>query len=471
MSKETNNIGQRMDRLPMSKWHMSVFWLIGFGVLIDGFDNYSGGVILAQLIKNGWSNNFLNAAFTSSTMVGLFLGSLFAGFSGDHWGRKFAYQVNLLIFGIASLAAAFTTSMTILIVLRGIIGFGLGAELVVGFGTFAEFVPAKIRGRWTATLSLLANCAPPLATLIGLIVMSSLGPNYGWRAMFIIGGIAALVLWYARHDLPESPRWHASRGDFDKANEILTEVEKGIEKEQGIKLPLVKKVKVLDSSQDIKNIPFSSLFKGTLLKRTIIGSSMLIAMNTAVYSITTWIPTIFVKSGITVTKSIFMTTIILFGAPFGIFIASRIIDKFPRKLMGSTLLIIIAILGYIYSLQTSETLILIIGFILISVLYMYVCFACSVYVPELWPTEARLRGLGLCNAVGRAVTIFTPFGVAWIMTQYGSVAVFLTIGAILVIVAVVIATIGIETRQKTVEEIGREAGIIPVFPETRNEEF
>lgn len=452
-----SNIGPRLDRLPTSKWLYKVFWMIGFGILIDGFDNYSGGVVLAQLVKNGWSNNYLNAAFTSTTMIGLFFGSLFAGFSGDHWGRKFAYQVNLLIFGLATLAAAFAPNMTVLIILRGIMGFGLGAELVVGFGTFAEFVPAKTRGKWTATLSLLANTAPPIATLIGLFVMSTLGPNYGWRGMFVIGGVSALVLWYVRHDFPESPRWHASRGDLVKANAILTEVERQIEKEQGIKLASVEEVEESDSSQEVKMIPFSSLFKGALLRRTILGSCILIAMNTAVYSITTWIPTIFVKSGITVTKSVFMTTVILFGAPLGVFIASRIVDKFPRKAMGSTLLITIAILGYIYSLQKSETMIIALGFTLISVLYMYVCFACSVYVPELWPTEARLRGLGLCNAVGRAVTIFTPFGVAFIMTKYGSVAVFLTIGAVLAMVAIVIMIFGIETRQKTVEEIGREA--------------
>jgi MFS transporter, putative metabolite:H+ symporter len=452
-----SNIGPRLDRLPNSKWLNKVFWMIGFGILIDGFDNYSGGVVLAQLVKNGWSNNYLNAAFTSTTMIGLFFGSLFAGFSGDHWGRKFAYQVNLLIFGLATLAAAFAPNMTVLIILRGIMGFGLGAELVVGFGTFAEFVPAKTRGKWASTLSLVANTAPPIATLVGLIVMSSLGPNFGWRGMFVIGGVAALVLWYVRHDFPESPRWHASHGDTAKADAILTEVERQIEKEQGIKLASVEEVEDLDSSQEVIKIPFSSLFKGTLLRRTILGSCILIAMNTAVYSITTWIPTIFVRSGITVTKSVFMTTLILFGAPFGVFIASRIVDRFPRKQMGSTLLFTIAVLGYIYSLQKAETSIIIIGFILISVLYMYVCFACSVYVPELWPTEARLRGLGLCNAVGRAVTIFTPFGIAWIMTKYGSVAVFIAIGVVLGMVAIVIMTLGIETRQKTVEEIGREA--------------
>lgn len=451
-----SNIGPRLDRLPTSKWLYKVFWMIGFGILIDGFDNYSGGVVLAQLVKNGWSNNYLNAAFTSTTMIGLFFGSLFAGFSGDHWGRKFAYQVNLLIFGLATLAAAFAPNMTTLIILRGIMGFGLGAELVVGFGTFAEFVPAKTRGKWASTLSLVANTAPPIATLVGLIVMSSLGPNFGWRGMFVIGGIAALVLWYVRHDFPESPRWHASHGDAAKADEILTEVENQIEKEQGIKLASVEEVEELDSSQEVTKIPFSSLFKGILLRRTILGSCVLIAMNTAVYSITTWIPTIFVRSGITVTKSVFMTTLILFGAPFGVFIASRIVDRFPRKQMGATLLFSVAILGYIYSLQKVETSIIIIGFILISVLYMYVCFSSSVYVPELWPTEARLRGLGVCNAVGRAVTIFTPYGIAWIMTKYGSVAVFIAIGVVLGMVALVIMTLGVETRQKTIEEIGRE---------------
>lgn len=65
MAKQ-NDIGARMDRLPISKWHQSVFWLIGIGILIDGFDNYMGGAVLAQLIENGWSNNYLNAAYISN---------------------------------------------------------------------------------------------------------------------------------------------------------------------------------------------------------------------------------------------------------------------------------------------------------------------------------------------------------------------------------------------------------------------
>jgi putative MFS transporter len=451
-----NNIGARIDRLPISKWHYKIFWLIGLGLLIDGIDNYIGGIVLAQLVKNGWSNNYLNAAFTSCTMAGLFLGSLFAGFSGDHLGRKFAYQINLLIFGLASIASAFATNMTMLIILRGLTGIGLGAEIVVGFATFTEFISTKNRGKWSATLSLVGNCAPPIATLIGLLIMPILGPNYGWRAMFLICGISALVLWFARHNFPESPRWYAARGLDNEADKIMSAIETEIELENGIKLPQVICEHTIEDSSDTRNIPFINLFKGSLLKRTILGSFILIGMNTALYSITTWIPTIFVASGINVTKSILMTTLIMLGAPLGVFISTRIIDKFPRKWMGVTLLLLISVLGYIYSLQRSEVMIVIIGFSLIVFLYMYVCFASAVYVPELWPTEIRLRGSGVCNAIGRVVTIFTPFAVAWLMTNWGAVAVFLTIGGVLILVALLIATIGIETRQKSIEEISSD---------------
>jgi putative MFS transporter len=447
-----NHIGVRIDRLPTSKWHYKIFWLIGLGLLIDGVDNYVGGIVLAQLVKNGWSNNYLNGAFSSFTMGGLFIGSLLAGFLGDHLGRKFAYQINLLIFGLASIASAFVTNMTMLIALRGLSGIGLGAEIVVGFATFAEFISAQNRGKWSATLSLIGNCAPPLSTLFCLLVIPLLGPNYGWRTMFLICGAAALILWFARHNFPESPRWLESQGKYEEANKLICSIEKEIELEHGIKLQPISG-QSLENSSNIKNISFTSLFKGNLLKRTILGSFILIGMNTALYSITTWIPTIFVKSGINITKSIVMTTLIMFGAPLGVFIATRIIDKFPRKWMGVILLILIAVLGYIYALQRSEILIIILGFLLIVFLYIYVCYASAVYIPELWPTEVRLRGSGICNAIGRIITIFTPFGVAWLMTNYGSVAVFITLGGILVFVALIIATIGIETRQKSIEEI------------------
>ncbi|AIF54082.1 MFS transporter [Pelosinus sp. UFO1] len=451
---ENGNIGARLDRLPIAKWHYQLLLLIGLGMFVDGFDNYMGGAILSELIKNGWSTNYLNAAFISSTMIGLFIGSILAGLAGDHLGRKFAYQLNLLIFGIASLAAGFATDMITLIILRGVMGIGLGAELVVGFGTFSEFVPARVRGKWTSLLSLLANCAPPVALLVSYFVI----PAFGWRTMFIIGGVLAIIVWFLRHNLPESPRWHESRGEYDKADKIVSQVEADIEREKGIKLPPA----VADSTGTppvVKKIAFWSLFRGVLLRRTIVASAVLVGMNTLVYTIVNWVPTIFVQSGISVTKSMGMMTLIMLGAPIGVFIASRTVDKFPRRSMSSFLLLFIGVLGYIYSLQRSETLIVILGVILTVVIYIYVCLACSVYVPEMWPTEARLRGMGVANAVGRISAIFSPYGVAWLLSNYGPTAVFIGLGVVVVILAIIITTMGVETRHKSLEQISEEVGI------------
>lgn len=132
-----------------------------------------------------------------------------------------------------------------------------------------------------------------------------------------------------------------------------------------------------------------------------------------------------------------MTAIIMIGAPVGIFIATLIIDRFPRRLFGSFLLIIIALLGYFYSIQTEEWAILSYGLVMIF-LYMYVCFASAVYVPELWPTHLRLRGSGFVNAVGRIVAVFTPYGVAILLTRYGSITVFIVLGIMLVLCALIL---------------------------------
>ncbi|EHB5927893.1 TPA: MFS transporter, partial [Escherichia coli] len=250
----------------------------------------------------------------------------------------------------------------------------------------------------------------------------------------------------------ESPRWLAGKGQIAGAECQLREVEQQIEREKSIRLPPLTSYQSNSKVKVIKGT-FWLLFKGEMLRRTLVAITVLIAMNISLYTITVWIPTIFVNSGIDVDKSILMTAVIMIGAPVGIFIAALIIDHFPRRLFGSTLLIIIAVLGYIYSIQTTEWAILIYGLVMIFFLYMYVCFASAVYIPELWPTHLRLRGSGFVNAVGRIVAVFTPYGVAALLTHYGSITVFIVLGVMLLLCALVLSIFGIETRKVSLEEI------------------
>jgi MFS transporter, putative metabolite:H+ symporter len=98
-------------------------------------------------VKSGWSTLELNAQFVSATFIGMLIGDIAAGVLGDRLGRRATYQINLAIFGLASLVVAVVPSMGWLIVVRFVMGLGLGAELAIGYATISEFIPARSRGR------------------------------------------------------------------------------------------------------------------------------------------------------------------------------------------------------------------------------------------------------------------------------------------------------------------------------------
>jgi len=187
----TVNAGARFDRLPISSFHHRIFWLIGAGMFFDGYDLYVGTTVLGATLQSKFSTLPQNAQFISLTFFGMTIGALITGFLGDRYGRRFTYQFNLMIFGLASLAAAFAPDMQTLNILRFVMGLGLGAEIVVGYSTLTEFVPPKSRGRWLAFMAFLVVLGLPVTTLLGNLII----PNFGWRPMFAIAGVGSLIVW------------------------------------------------------------------------------------------------------------------------------------------------------------------------------------------------------------------------------------------------------------------------------------
>lgn len=447
------NCGHRLDRLPNNKWHYKIFAMIAFGLLVC-WSNAIGGLVLAQLAEIGWTNNDISAIFSSLTTAGMFLGALLGGIIGDKIGRKKSILLFELIHIVSMLLGACSPNMTYLIIFRFIMGFGLGALLTTMFAGFTEYMPGRNRGMWSSRVSFIGNWSYPVCSTIAVFISPIFTANMNWRIQFVIPSvlslIATLIIW---KKFPESPRWLESKGLYNEAEKIMSDIEAEVEKNTGKKLELIP-TNSLEETKKTANISFAELFKGALLKRVILGSFVLIAMNVVQYTLINWLPTIFLAQGINLKDSIVLNTMSMFGAPFGIFIAMLIIDKIPRKVMGPGLLIVIAILGYIYSMQTNMTYITIIGFFLITFVYMYVCYASAVYVPEIWPTEAKLRGSGISNAVGRISGIIAPYAVASLLDTKGPMGVFILLGVVSIIVAIAIITIGIETRGASIEEIG-----------------
>src|ERR1700710_3047000 len=216
------NAGARLDRLPISSFHCRIFWLVGAGMFFDGYDLYIAGGVLASTVQTKFATAGQVPQFVSLTFVGMTLGALVTGFIGDRMGRRFTYQINLLIFGLASLAAAFAQDMNQLIACRFVQGLGLGAEIVVGYSTLTEFVPPRTRGRWLSMMVLLVVAGFPITALLGYLII----PVFGWRPMFVIAGIGSLIVWYLRKSLPESPRWLESQGRAAEAEALMQSIEK-----------------------------------------------------------------------------------------------------------------------------------------------------------------------------------------------------------------------------------------------------
>ncbi len=457
MAKSSANIGARLDRLPNSKWHVKMWLVTAFALLVCWSNGIGGAVQNILLNEVHWlqPGSTLLAMWGTTYTIGQLFGALVGGPIGDKIGRKKSILLYEGIHIAVMIGAALSPNVQVLYVFRLAQGFGLGALLVVLFAGFTEYVPGRNRGVWSSRTSFIGNWAHPICNLIALILIGTgMSMSMNWRVEFMIPSVLSLIATFlVARKFPESPRWLESQGRIEEADAIMTKIEKEIEASTGKPLPPVQ-----EAPKEVKKLPYSALFHGKLLRRTIVGSLVLIGMNTIQYTLMNWMPSLLNGLGYDTSQSQFMTMFGLFGAPFGIFIASLIMDKVPRRVMGVLLLIGMAVFGIIIGAVTQAgavgmTGLIALTFLMNTIIYMYVCYASAVYVPEMWPTSAKLSGSGFANAMGRVSNVFFPFLVTALAAQSSSY-VFVLLAIVAGIIAVAVGFFGIETRGESVEDIG-----------------
>ncbi len=437
------NAGARLDRLPLSAFHRRIVTLIAIGMFFDGYDVYVAATVLGATLKSGFSTLAQNAQFVSVTFMGMMIGSFLTGFLGDRYGRRFTYQANLMIFGLASLAAAFAPNMPWLIALRGVMGIGLGAELVAGYAALTEFLPPQARGKWSGILNAAVVTSLPVSALASTLLI----PRIGWRIMFVIGGIGALIVWYLRKAMPESPRWLESIGRAEEAETILLRIEIEVTR-QGVVLPEPAPTTAVGTMRGV-----GTLFQPPLLSRTMVGFLTLIVENTLIYGFVSWLPTFFVQQGLSIATSFKFSFLMSMGAPVGAAIAAVSADSLGRKpaILGASFSAIV--FGGIYPFMRDPVLLPLVGFLLVVSIYVLVAMLFAIYIPELFPTDLRMRAAGLCNTVGRTATIFTPFLVVLLLRKYGVAGVTCLMIGMLIVQIVVVHFFGLEPRRRRLEEL------------------
>lgn len=441
------NAGARLDRLPIGPFHTRVLWLIGLGMFFDSFDNTLSSSVLAAMLKSGWSTLQLNSVFMSSTFVGLTIGAALAGWLSDKFGRRFAYQFNLAIFGGMALVSALAPSMPWLIAARFIMGIGMGAEYVMGYGLIIEFVPPSHRGRYLGKLALIGGAGVFVTAVVATLVV----PWIGWRPMFVIGGIGTLWVWWMRRHLPESPRWLERVGRHAEAEEIM----RAIEKDAGVTTPLSSAPQATAPAKEPHWVPLSTLFSRTVIRRTLLAIVVNVVCLFGSYSLTGWMPTFFVKQGMSVTHSLGFTAAMMGGWIAGPLFLSYVSDKMGRRTAIMVFAGVCACLGAIYPFLTSATAIISCGFLLVSSVAIFLTLGLGM-TPEMFPTEYRFRGGGVAQMFGRLGLIGSPFIVLELFNRFGISGVVFAISGAYIFIAILIMVAGIETNQQSLEALEPE---------------
>ena len=439
--------GERLDRLPVCRFHYRILALIGSGLFLDSLDLYVQGLVLAYLLSTHWSDVSGNAHFLSATFLGLVAGALISGPCSDRFGRRRMYQLNLLLFGLASIAGAFAPTLDLLIVCRFIMGLGLGGEVIICYGTLAEFTPPRERARWQGILALVSNAGIPASALLCAAVL----PGFGWRPVFGLIGTLAILVWVPRRLIPESPRWYESQGLQAEAETTIASIEREVESCTGAPLPaFAAKFEIAGS----RGLSLGSLFRGRLLRRTVLAIFLMVCVNTAVYTFVAWLPTILIRRGLDMSQTYRLTFLIQLGSLPGALVGGWAADRLGRRGSIVLLSLLAAIAALVFGVTKSAFGMIAWGFTLVVFVYSLVVIAFGIYVPEVFPTAVRMTGSSVANACGRMANVLAPQGVAWLLLHWGELSVYAALSALLFMQSIVVWVWGEDTERQSLEQIG-----------------
>ncbi len=441
------NLPRRMERLPMTRYQRSIFFIIATAWLFDSMDLGMMTFILAPISKTFSLSPAQTGFMGSASLAGMALGASIAGMVADRIGRKAVFQYSMIMWGIAAFLCAIAPTYGFMLVMRFILGFGMGAEFPVAQAMLSEFIPAKERGKYIALLEGFFPLGFILAGIVSLLLVSTAG----WRVVFLATGIPAIYVLVIRRKVPEPPRWYEARGRMEEAETTMRFVEGKVENAYGKPLPEPTLQGVADETAT-GGFSLWELFTDKYKRRTIMVWVLWFFALLGYYGITTWMGKLLVDKGFAVTKSIqFVLFMTLFGVP-GFFSAAYLVEKLGRKAAVVGYVTLSGVAAYFYGHAVSQSQLVVAGafmqfffFGMWSVLY--------VYSPELFPTRARATGCGTASGWGRVGALIGPSVVPIVISSYGVEAVF-TLGAIsFAIAALNVLLLGPETKGRVLEEV------------------
>ena len=436
-------VGTSLDNAKISSLHIKVVALIAAGYFFDVIDLIVLGSLIPDMLQSKFATGPEAAWIGSATVLGMFIGAAGQGQFSDRWGRKTVYQFNLLLFGIFTILGALAPTVWWLVAARFIAGIGLGGEQPLAFAYAGEYSPKAIRGRILAIVHFIGGaCVWPIASLFTLFFRDSIG----WRGVWIVIGIGALVVWLFRFWLPESPRYLATHGKGKEALDVLGR----------LGLPGPTEPLTTSAASDTKSDPFGIVFK-MFPRRVVAGMICFSAFFGVAIGLGTWLPNIMTEKGFTITKSLTYTFGMTLAVPCASLFMMYALDKFGRKITSVCAFVAAGLMAIVFANAVTDTQLLVAGFVMIFCIQV-AGNSMQIFASEVFPTNARASGFGWAAGVGRLATAGIVPAILWIRTGWGLTAVFVCLAAVLVIAAAAVTQLGPEAKQKGLDEIAPPTG-------------
>lgn len=415
---------ERLDRLPFTSAHRRLLVGSGVGWALDALDVGLISFVMAALAVQ-WDLTTTQLSWIGSIgFVGMTLGATLGGLLADRVGRRQVFALTLLLYGVATGAAALSTGVAMLLVLRFVIGLGLGAELPVASTLVSEYAPARIRGRVVVLLEAFWAVGWLVAALVGRFVVGS--GDDGWRWAFVIGAAPALYAVVVRRGLPESVRFLEGRGRVAEAERAVRRYEESAG---------VEPVPSPDAAPATRAPAPSALWSSALRGRTTALWLVWFGVNFSYYGAFIWIPTLLVDSGFSLVRSFTYTLVITLAQLPGYALSAYLVERWGRRATLATFLVGSAVAAVWFGTASSAAAIVAAG-MLLSFFNLGAWGALYAVTPEVYGTALRGTGAGAAAGFGRIASIIAPLCVPFLLSRGGEALVFAVFGAFFVLAAV-----------------------------------
>jgi AAHS family 4-hydroxybenzoate transporter-like MFS transporter len=430
----TVDIGRTLDEGPYATLQKIAVVLAALSIVVDGFDSQLIGFAIPVLIKEWGITRNAFAPVVAAGLIGMGIGSAFAGLFADRFGRRWAVVGSVLVFGTATCAIGFAPNVAAIAALRFIAGLGIGGALPSSTTLTAEFTPARLR---TFAVTATIVCVPLGGMVAGLFAAQVL-PAYGWRGLFVVGGVLPLVLaLLLLVALPESPRFLARRPQrWPELVRLLGRMGRDV-------APDANFTDAREQSAE-KHVGFTALFRDGRARDTVAIWGAFFMCLLAVYSAFSWLPTMLTSEGLSVSLAGYGLSAYNLGGVIGALLCALAITRFGSR--GPLLLCCAGGAASAWMMlgvgATQHTGWLIAGLGLHGLFVNAVQSTMYALCAYVYPTSVRATGTASALAFGRVGAILSAFAGAAVITAGGAAGYLAMLGAAMAVVLVALAVVG-----------------------------